>query len=179
MGAFTQLDGGLLIAIQNACVSDFLTPLMIFITHLGDSGAICIAAAVLLLCTARYRKAGVLMSSAMLAEFAVNNLLLKNLFHRVRPYETFEAVKLLVAPQWDWSFPSGHSAAVFCAAVTAFLTLPRRYGVPALVLAAVISFSRLYVGVHYPSDVLCGALSGGLIAYLVYVFFSRRLKWSI
>ena len=107
------------------------------------------------------------MIAGMLASFILNNLFLKNLVARTRPYEVIDGLTLLVDKASDLSFPSGHSAASFVAAVIILRLLPRRYGVSAMVLAAFIAFSRLYVGIHYPTDVLAGTVSGILIGLAI------------
>lgn len=90
---------------------------------------------------------------------------------RSRPYDCIRGLIPLITPPTDYSFPSGHTAASFAVGVLLFRKLPKRYGIPALVLAALIGFSRLYLGVHYPSDVLAGALLGTGISYAAEVFW--------
>ena len=102
------------------------------------------------------------------------NGILKNLVGRIRPFDVNTSIQLLVARPHDYSFPSGHTAASFAAAVILFLQLPKKYGIPALILAVLISFSRLYLGVHYPTDVLAGAVSGTLIALAVHWIFEKK-----
>ena len=165
---FQQYDGHLLIEIQKLFVCDALTPAMKFITSLGDRGMIWIAITLVLLMFRKTRKAGILTAIAIVISFGINNMLLKDLVGRVRPYETFDQVHRMIGKPHDWSFPSGHSACSFAAAVSIALSTSKKLGIPALILAVLIAFSRLYLGVHYPSDVVCGALSGGLIAYIVY-----------
>ena len=101
-------------------------------------------------------------------------LFLKNVVARTRPYEVVEGLTRLIEKQSDYSFPSGHTAASFAAAVILFLQLPKKYGIPALILAVLISFSRLYLGVHYATDVLAGAVSGTLIALAVHWIFEKK-----
>ena len=103
-----------------------------------------------------------------------NNLLLKNLVARTRPYEVIDGLQLLVSRAVDLSFPSGHAASSFAAAVVMAKLLPKRYGIAALILAGLIAFSRLYVGIHYPTDVLFGAVSGCLIGWLVAKFYGEK-----
>ena len=98
----------------------------------------------------------------------ITNAALKNMFARTRPYEVIDGLILLVERQSDFSFPSGHSCASFAAATVCYKMFPKKYGVPALGLAALIAFSRLYVGVHYPSDVIAGTLIGILAAMAAY-----------
>ncbi len=102
---------------------------------------------------------------ALFFSLCVNNLLLKQIVARTRPYDAIPDLVPLVARLTDFSFPSGHSAAAFSAAGVFVKTLPKRFGIPLFLFAVVIALSRLYVGVHYPSDVLCGVISGLLISY--------------
>ena len=98
----------------------------------------------------------------------MNNLILKNIVARIRPYEVVNGLNLLIQKQVDLSFPSGPTGASFAAAVTIYKCLnKKRYGIIALILAFLIGFSRLYVGVHYPTDVLTGLFTGTLISILV------------
>ena len=103
-------------------------------------------------------------------------MLLKNLVARTRPYEVIEGLTYIVMKPSDYSFPSGHAGCSFSAACIMYRRLPRRYGVPALILAILISVSRLYVGVHYPSDVLFGVISGIAISYAAEVIGGRIWK---
>lgn len=108
---------------------------------------------------------------ALVLSLLFNNMLLKHLIARSRPYDCIRGLIPLITPPTDYSFPSGHTAASFAVGVLLFRKLPKRYGIPALVLAALIGFSRLYLGVHYPSDVLAGALLGTGISYAAEVFW--------
>lgn len=159
-----NMDKEILLFIQKYLRFDFLTPIMKAITHLGDNGLIWIVLGCLLLFWVKTRKTGLLTLLSLLGSYLINNLLLKNLVARIRPYERITELELLIERQHDLSFPSGHSAASFAAAVVLYQLLPKKYGIPVLILAALISLSRIYVGVHYPSDIIAGALSGTLIA---------------
>ena len=165
--AITQFDGNLLIRIQELMIHKGLTPVATFITTLGDKGLIWIAIILLLIIFKRTRKAAFVVAIVLALEYILNDLVLKTLIERVRPYETFPAVQLLIDRQKDFSFPSGHAASSFAVAVAMFRLMPKRIGIAALVLAAAIAVSRLYVGVHYPLDVLGGAALGTLIAMIV------------
>jgi len=157
------MDGKILLWIQNNMRSDALTPAFRFITTLGNMGAIWILITVLFLLFRKTRKAGFGCATALLTSLVFNNLILKNLVARVRPYDVIEGLIALIPHPHDFSFPSGHTAASFAAATVIFVMLPKKYGVLALILATLISFSRLYLGVHYPTDVLFGMLSGTVI----------------
>ena len=169
------MEGNILLWIQENLRSAALTPVMEFITHLGDTAFIWIAMAAVFFVFKRTRMTGLQVLAALLGSLLINNLILKNFIARVRPYEVVGGLALLIEKQPDWSFPSGHSASSFAAATVIFLNHPRT-GWPALVLAALIAFSRLYVGVHYPTDVLFGALSGILTRTAVFRLRARAGK---
>ena len=97
-------------------------------------------------------------------------MVLKNVIARERPYNTEGALLtvenlLIGAPSGRFSFPSGHAISSFSAA-TVILLYSKKLGIPAIILAALICFTRLYLYVHFPSDVICGALFGILLAFL-------------
>ena len=174
MDVLLQLDGNILLWIQEHVRNAVLTPVMTFITHLGDAGWIWIALAIVFLLVKKMRRTGVLMTCSLLGSLIVNNLILKNLVARTRPYEAVDGLQRIIEAQRDLSFPSGHTGSSFAAAVVIFLTCPRKIGVPALILAFLIMFSRLYVGVHYPTDVLAGMITGTLIEVLVCRVYQKK-----
>lgn len=141
------------------------------ITKLADAGAIWIALAVILLWIPKHRKTGIAMAAALLMGLIVCNLCMKPLFARIRPYDYQftcfgRVIPLLIEAEGDFSFPSGHTIASFEAA-TVLAVYNRKWGIGAMILAAVIAFSRLYLYVHYPTDVLCSVILGvgiGLLA---------------
>ncbi len=159
-----HLDGEILLGIQELR-TDWLTAFFTTVTHLGDGGALWILAGVALLIPKKTRSAGIAVLAALLVTFIVVNLILKPVIARTRPYEVIEGLRLLVSPAHDYSFPSGHSSSSMAAAVAMAGALPRRMrviGWCAVGLAVMICFSRLYIGIHYPSDVLIGAAIGFL-----------------
>ena len=170
------LEGPVLLWIQEVVRSDMLTPFVTVLTHLGDSGFIWIVLTVLALMIARTRTTGVLMACSLLLNTLCNNVLLKNMVARTRPYEVVPGLVRVIEAQTDYSFPSGHTGCAFAAAVVVFIRCPRRVGVPVLLFAVLISLSRLYVGVHFPTDVLGGALIGTAAALLVCRVYRLRLK---
>lgn len=159
-----QLDGNLLVWIQSFLVRDIFTPFFTFLTRIGDAGAVWIILSVILMVPKKTRQVGIMALIALIGSFIINNVILKNLIARTRPYDVVSGVKLLIERQSDFSFPSGHTGSSFAVAVVLYKELPKKYGVPALMLATLIGLSRIYLGVHYPSDVMCGALFGSLIA---------------
>lgn len=161
-------EEAVLLWIQNNIRSEWLNPFVIFITNLGNGGFIWLLGSAALLIPKQTRRIGVLALAALLGSVLIDNVILKNVIARTRPYETIAGLTSLVGAQKDYSFPSGHTGSSFAAAVVLFRGLPKKYGIPALVLAFLIGLSRLYVGVHYPTDVVCGALIGTGIALLTY-----------
>ncbi len=148
----------------------FLDVLMPLITVLGDAGIFWIAAAAVLLFFPKYRKTGLAMGVALVMGLLVCNVTLKPLLARIRPYDYQLqhfgiTVKLLIETPHDFSFPSGHTLASFEAA-TVLLIHDRRLGIPAIILASLIAFSRLYLYVHYPTDVLFSLFLGIGFAFL-------------
>ena len=164
------MEAEILLWIQNNIRFSGFNPVMEAITHLGDFGLFWILMMVVLLLSQKTRKIGVAVGIALLGSFVFNNLLLKNLVARTRPYEVIDGLQLLVSRAVD----SGHAASSFAAAVVMAKLLPKRYGIAALILAGLIAFSRLYVGIHYPTDVLFGAVSGCLIGWLVAKFYGEK-----
>lgn len=169
-----QLDGNILLWIQDNIRNDFLTPILIFITHLGDKGMIWILITFFLLLFKKTRKVGIISAMALVGSLLADNIILKNLVARTRPYEVIADLQILIERQSDFSFPSGHTGSSFASAVVLFQETPRKYGIPALVLAILIAASRLYMGVHYPSDVIAGVVIGTIVALL-----SRKLFYYL
>ena len=159
MGAILQFDSSLLLWIQDNVRAGLLTPVMKLITHLAGMGVWFLLALVLLLLR-RTRRLGVVCMVSMVIGLIVTNLIIKNWVARIRPYEVIQGLECIVAKQWDFSFPSGHTTNSLACAWVLFRKAPKRWGVPALVLAILMALSRLYVGVHYPTDVLAGAAIG-------------------
>ena len=141
----------------------FRNPVMntisIFFDYAGAHGEIWIAFTLLLLLFRRTRKAGFAMAVALVLYMAAGHFFLKPLFARPRPCDVDTAITILVKRPHGHSFPSGHTASAFAAAFALWLQ-NRKLGVPALVLAAFIAFTRLYLYVHFPTDVLGGLALG-------------------
>ena len=143
---------------------DFLDAVMPVITALANAGIFWIALTVLLLVIPRHRRTGIAMSLALIMGLIVCNLILKPAFARIRPYDYQlehygKVIPLLIDAMHDYSFPSGHTMASFEAA-TALALSNKKLGIPALILACLIAFSRLYLYVHYPTDVLFSIAMG-------------------
>ena len=146
----------------------FLGKIMVFITRLGDAGIIWIMLSIVLLLIPKTRKSGAVMVVALVVDVLLCNIVLKNLVARTRPYDVNTGVHLLVAKLHDYSFPSGHTAASFASVTALYLAGEKKLWKFALVLACLIAISRLYLYVHYPTDVLGGILFGVISGYLGY-----------
>lgn len=163
-GRTSVKNDGLMPSALSGPVLDFLMPK---ITLLGNGGAIWILAALILLCTKKYRRQGVLLLVGLIAGVLVGNACLKNLIARPRPCWLDSSVQLLIANPADYSFPSGHTLSSVIGA-TGLTKTNRRFGYAAIPLAALIAFSRLYLYVHFPSDVLAAAVLGVALGELVW-----------
>ena len=151
-----EFELNILLWMREHLTNPFLDTVMPYISSLARHGEFWILLALILLCFKKTRKAGVAMAIAMACGFLVGNIGLKNIIARTRPYDLVE-IELLVAKLHDFSFPSGHTLVSFNAAI-ALHHYHRKWGVAALVLASLIALSRLYLFVHYPTDVLAGLL---------------------
>lgn len=151
---------------------------MCFITKLGDVGIIWIVLAAILLLIPKTRKTGIVMMAALCIDLVVCNGILKNLFARIRPCDVNTQIQLLIARPDDFSFPSGHTAASFAAVAALYFSGERKLWKPALILACLIAFSRLYLYVHYPTDILGGILVGIAAGYAGYIIIQQVMKWN-
>lgn len=155
--------------------NDLLNTIMVFITSLGDGGVIWLSAAIVMLFFKKTRRCGITIMAGMALSFLLGNLSLKNLIARPRPCAVDSTVQLLIPYPSEYSFPSGHTLHSFTAATVIFLYF-RKAGIGALLLAAAIAFSRMYLFVHYPTDILGGILLGILDAVLVYVIVNKIMQ---
>ena len=173
-----NFDSSILLWIQDSVRNPILTPFFTFITHLGDSGIFWIVLSLILCIFKRTRKAGICGLFALLFSVTFNNAFLKNVVGRIRPYEIIPGLECIVKHATDPSFPSGHTGASIAAATAYLKTLPKKFSIPAMVVAILIGLSRLYIGIHYPTDVIAGAMTGaalGILACILVEFIIK--KW--
>lgn len=142
----------------------FLDTVMPIVTALGDYGAVWIAFGLLLLFRPQYRRKGLILLLTLLMGALIGQAVIKPLVGRIRPFAELGIADLLILPPTDFSFPSGHTAASVSAAIM-FMYVHRKWGIAACVLAAMITFSRMYLWMHYPSDILAGALLGAVLSF--------------
>lgn len=162
-----QMEGQILLWIQEYVRQDWLTPVMQVITRFGDGGIFWIGFCILLLCLPRSRKTGLAASLSLALNGLITNVWLKNAVGRIRPYVRFPELTVLTTIPVDTSFPSGHTAASFAVAAGVYMAGWKKTGVVLYIAAALIGFSRLYLGVHFPTDVLGGAIVGILCAWVM------------
>ncbi|MGN1031495.1 MAG: phosphatase PAP2 family protein [Butyricicoccaceae bacterium] len=156
-----SLDAEILLWIQETLRCEPLSTLMIAVTRLGDYGAVWIALGLILCAFRKTRPAGFTVLLALALQALIGQSLFKPLIGRPRPFHTVEGLHNLVTIG-GYSFPSGHTGSSFAAASAVRRMLSGRAGIIAIVVAALIGCSRLYVGVHYPTDVLGGIILGWL-----------------
>lgn len=152
-----------------------LDPLMRFFTFLGDKGWLFILLALVLIVIPKTRKIGLSMALALAIGALVTNVVIKNVVARPRPYVASEQFRAFweavwAKPESDFSFPSGHTTGAFSSMTAFFLAGNRKYTWTGLLLAFLVAFSRIYLAVHYPSDVLFGIIFGalsGVVAFFI------------
>lgn len=170
----TDLDIGILYWLQDHVVCSFLTPLMKTATTLGNGGILWILMCLILMIPKSTRKIGIIAALSLAVVSILNNMILKIIVARPRPF-TFADIQLLISAPKSYSFPSGHAASSFATATAVFLG-NKKFGVIALILATLVAFSRLYFFVHYPTDVLFGAIEGILTAVAVCKIVDYAIK---
>lgn len=169
-----SIDGGILLWIQNVVRQDWLNPLVCFYTHLGDAGLLWIVLCALMLLFKSTRKAGAVGLAALAIGFLCTNVTLKHLVGRPRPWLDVAGLSYLVVEGDPNSFPSGHTCSSFAAAMAWWQFVPKKWMKgTGMAMAACMGLSRLYVGVHYPSDVLAGCLVGLLSGWLACILCRR------
>lgn len=151
--------------IQKYMTSPIMDRVMVFITGLGNSGTLWIVIAFLMICSKKYRTTGIMLAVGLLGSLLAGNIILKPLVGRMRPFQIREGIELLINAPRDFSFPSGHTLASVISA-TILILRERKLGYIAAILAFLIAFSRLYLYVHFPTDVIAGIIIGIVIGIL-------------
>ncbi len=168
-----QLDGNILLWIQEYLRNDVFTVFWKAMTFLGDEGWFWLASSILMLFFKKTRKIGIVSLFSIALCFLVTNQCLKNMIARPRPFNMIPELTILIDAPSSYSFPSGHTANSFAMAFIYYKMMPKKWGVAAIVIASLIAFSRLYLGVHYPSDVLGGVLVAWVCSMIVYQIYLR------
>ena len=178
MNIIQNIDNSILQFIQINMRSSIMDKVMPLITDLGNGAIIWMLIAIVFLINKKYRRYGLMIIVALMLCFIVGNLSIKPLVARVRPFNAAPLLDgLLIKQPTDFSFPSGHTMCSFASGVVIFY-MNRRLGIFALIISSLIGFSRLYLYVHYPSDVLLGAIIGILLGIISIIIVNNIEKWK-
>lgn len=177
MGPWTNFEIGILDAIQKLSTPG-LDKFMVTITSLGNLSIIWIAFIIIFLSTKEYKTMGKVMVLGFILNLIIVNLLLKNIFARVRPFNILNHADLLIPTLKDGSFPSGHTSYAFTNfTIVLFMAKKKSLKVLIGILAVLIAFSRLYLYVHFPTDVIGGVIIGFILAILAMkIYFSKNIR---
>ncbi len=171
----SEFEINILIWIQENLKCAFLDFVMPLVTYLAEYGLVPIVVSAVLICIKRTRRCGLAMALSIVMGFIVVNLGLKPLIARVRPYAAYPLYELLIDAQSDFSFPSGHTLVAFECAMSLSLYY-KKLALPAIVIASLVGFSRMYLYVHYPTDVLCSVALGMVFAFMSKMIVERACK---
>lgn len=174
--AITSIDINILMFIREHFANPVMDKIMVVISTLGNIGFIWILIGVALVMNKKYRTIGIVLILALIIEVTFVDGIVKKLVQRNRPFLDFSQIKLLIKMPTSYSFPSGHTASSFAAAIVLGKYF-RKYRYIAYGAAILMGFSRLYLFVHYPSDVIVGAIIGiicGLAAIKIVKYIKHR-----
>ena len=169
-----EIDHSVLLFIQQHLRFPAFTPIMSISSLLVNLGAIWVILSLLLLCFKKTRLLGMMSLSSLALCLLVNNVIIKHAFARARPFDTYNDLIPLIKKPTDYSFASGHTAASFAAAGILMRFFPRPLAVITVIYAFMVGFSRLYLGVHYTTDVIGGMLLGLISSLLIYYIYSKK-----
>lgn len=165
----TEIDWSILYFIQDHLICPLLDAVMPFVSTISELGAVWVAAGILMIITKKYRRQGILIIFTIAMAALIGSVYLKPAIARFRPCWIDTGVRLLVDSPKDYSFPSGHASSCAAAAYILMKT-DKRFGCAAVLFAGTVIFSRLYLFVHFPSDVLAGAVLGIALAAVIWKY---------
>jgi undecaprenyl-diphosphatase len=177
MSLLQKFDNSILLYIKSNMHGPIMDKAMVIITSLGNAGVVWIVIALLLMINKKYRYIGFLALGALILSTILGEGILKHIVRRIRPSADIPAVNLLIAKPLSYSFPSGHTTSSFAAAGVLSKYF-RNYALELFALASLIAFSRLYLYVHYPSDVLAGIILGIICSKVIIYIFSKVKNYN-
>ncbi len=166
-------EADVLLWIQNNLRNAVLDPICKVFGYIGEHGEAAIAVALLLLIIPKTRRTGCVCACSLACSYALCSIL-KNLVDRPRPYTQIDGLTSIVGEMSTPSFPSGHSCATFGCLFVVFLLMPKKFGIPALCFSIFMAYSRMHVGVHYPTDVLVGTIIGIGFSVVYTVIYKKK-----
>lgn len=175
MNLINYIDYSVLEFIRANMRYSVLDKIMIIITSLGNGGFIWIVIAIIFIISKKYRTSGLLLFCSLILCLIIGNITLKPFVARLRPSDININIPLLIPRPTDFSFPSGHTMTSFASAVIIFYT-NRKMGIFAFLGAFMIAFSRLYLYVHYPSDIVAAIIIGTIISYFTLYIYNSKNK---
>ena len=175
MNAITQFDFSIINFIQENFRCAFLDSVMPVITSLGDVGFIWLLISVILLFFKKTRSLGYQLLISIGFAYVIYQWVMKPIIARPRPFTQNPIVELLIKAPKDFSFPSGHTACGFSFVIILFLK-KNKWWIPSLILVSIIGFSRMYLYVHFFTDVICGALCGIIFGAISFYFSEKILR---
>ena len=171
-----EIDHSALLYIQENLRADFLTPIMKVSSLFVNIGILWILLSVILIIIKKTRMIGIMTLTSLALCIAVNNIFIKHIFARARPFDTYSDLVPLIKKPHDYSFASGHTTASFAAAGILARFLQKPFAAAVIAYSIIVGFSRLYLGVHYPTDVLCGMIIGLAGSAVVYILFENKIN---
>ncbi len=171
-----SFDNNILYYILENWHNEFTDSFFKAVSSLGNRGLIWIIVSALMLCSKKWRSCGIVLLLSLGLSAVIGSLVIKNLVCRLRPFVADPSIELIVGiPGGYYSFPSGHSTAAGAASVSIFLR-NRLAGAFAFAFALLMSLSRVFLAVHYPTDTICGLILGALCAVIIYKLLYSRTE---
>lgn len=164
----TRFDMYIILIMKKYVQNKYLDILMPVITSLGNFGAVWIGLAAALMLNKRYKMVGIVIAITLILSAIIGDVIIKHLVRRIRPCDKLNGIRLLIKKPLSYSFPSGHTLSAFAVAsvLSIFFT---QYTLIFIGIAFLIALSRIYLYVHYPSDVIVGIIFGFLCSKLAFI----------
>lgn len=166
MNIITQIDISIMLWIQEYLRSPLMDSIMLFFTRIGDLLALWIFIIFIILLLKKEKRNAIQLALSLVVTFIISEVLLKNMIKRPRPFVENSQLPSLIEQPNTYSFPSSHSSTSFAVA-TSLTFINRIWGLVAYPIAILIAFSRVYLNVHHPSDVIVGMLVGTLVSFII------------